>query len=192
MVKHRIQRIGLDPSRRRIISAGAMLLLGTASVTGCARGSSSHAGRRSRDQVSATPIFFDKRDVFAKLNRIRRKHLLPEFLPDPRLEKAASDYAALMGKRGLYGHEIGPGTDFKSRILKAGFDGSAGENIGVGYGSIDEALQGWLDSSDHRKIMLKRRYTLAGLGYGFNTSGRNPSYTHFWVLIVGQGGFKGS
>jgi uncharacterized protein YkwD len=190
MSKHIIRRTGLDfdpdLSRRRVVSS-AFLLLGAAGVAGCASGASTHAGRRARSEVPGKPIAFDKHEAFAKLNRIRRKHWLREFQPDPRLEKAAGDYANLMGERGLYGHEIGPGTDFRSRIFRVGFTDSAGENIGVGYGSIDEALQGWLDSPDHRKIMLRPNYTLAGIGYAFNTSGRNPRYTHFWVLNVGQG-----
>ena len=123
---------------------------------------------------------------FGKLNAIRRKHRLATFTNDRRLQKAAQDYANLMGARGLYGHEIGPGTDFKTRIFAVGYNHSAGENIGVGYNSIDKALIGWLDSPGHRKNMLKPQYTLAGLAYGFNTSGKNPRYTHYWVLIMGK------
>ncbi len=190
MSKHRIRQIGLDTEpdhgRRKLLSGSAMLLLGAAGLAGCASGGSSHVGRRARSEVSATPIAFDKHEAFAKLNRIRRRHLLKELLPDPRLEKAASDYASLMGERGLYGHEIGPGTDFRTRIFRVGFTQSAGENIGVGYGSIDEALEGWLESPKHRKIMLTPSYTLAGIGYGFNTSGHIPRYNHFWVLKVGK------
>jgi len=44
-----------------------------------------------------------------------------------------------------------------------------------------------MDSPGHRKNMLRTRYNLAGLAYGFNTSGRNPQYTHYWVLILGKG-----
>jgi len=34
--------------------------------------------------------------------------------------------------------------------------------------------------------MMKPNYTLAGLAYGFNRSGKNPRFTHYWVLIMGQ------
>ncbi len=187
MGKHSIRRIGLSPTRRDLVTAGSLLVTGGAlALSGCARGSSSHAGRRAASEVSAQPLRFDVQDGFAKLNKIRRKHWLSDFEMDPRLQKAAQDYANLMGSRGLYGHEIGPGTDFKARIFSVGFDNSAGENIGVGYGSVEEALRGWIDSPAHRKNMLKPRYNVAGLAYGFNTSGRNPRYTHYWVLIMGQ------
>ncbi|WP_075996864.1 CAP domain-containing protein [Salaquimonas pukyongi] len=181
-----VRRTGLDVRRRQVIAAGPLMLLsGGALLSGCAKGSSSHAGRRLRTDVHAQPLQFDVKDGFARLNKIRRRRLLPEFQMDGRLQKAAQDYADLMGSRGLYGHEIGPGTDFRTRIFAAGFDNSAGENLGVGYGSIDEAIEGWMDSPDHRKNMLKARYRLAGLGYAFNTSGRNERYTHLWVLIMG-------
>jgi len=196
MAKRTIRKIGLAPTRRDVMSTGSLMALGSLAavgitLSGCAKGPSSgtstHAGRRARSEVSANALQFDVRDGFAKLNRVRRKHWLGELQQDPRLQKAAQDYANLMGSRGLYGHEIGPGTDFKSRIFAVGFDNSAGENIGVGYGSVDEALQGWMESPGHRKNMLRSRYNLAGLAYGFNTSGRNPRFTHYWVLILGRG-----
>lgn len=187
MSKHFIRRIGLETNRREVMAGGSALLLSSSLLlSGCANGSSSHAGRRARSEVLATPLNFDVTEGFAKLNKIRRKHWLSDFSRDERLQKAAQDYANLMGSRGLYGHEIGPGTDFKTRIFAVNFKESSGEDIGVGYGSVDEALQGWLDSPGHRKNMLKAKYTLAGLAYGFNTSGRNPRYTHFWVLIMGK------
>lgn len=132
------------------------------------------------------PLQYDSVTGFEKLNVVRRKHRLSAFKNDIRLQKAAQDYANLMGARGLYGHEIGPGTDFKSRIFAVGYNQSSGENIGVGYRSVDEALKGWMGSAGHKRNMLKRDYTLAGLAYGFNTSGKNPRYTHYWVLIMGK------
>ncbi|MCB1415527.1 MAG: CAP domain-containing protein [Phyllobacteriaceae bacterium] len=181
-----MRRIGLNPRRREVIAAGPLMLLsGAALLSGCARGSSSHAGRRLRSEIDEQALQFDIEDGFDRLNKIRRRRLLPEFQMDARLQKAAQDYADLMGRRGLYGHEIGPGTDFRTRIFAVGFDNSAGENLGVGYGSIDEAIQGWMDSPAHRKNMLKPRYRLAGLAYAYNTSGRNERYTHLWVLIMG-------
>lgn len=158
-------------------------------LNGCAKGSSSHSGRdinrRARIEVPSEALNFDVAEGFDKLNKVRRRNWLPDFHQDQRLQAAAQNYADLMGSRGLYGHEIGPGTDFKTRIFAVGFDHSAGENLGVGYGSIDEAIQGWLDSPAHKKNMLKARYSLAGLAYAYNTSGKNDRYTHFWVLIMG-------
>ena len=159
-------------------------------LQGCALGGSSYKPEATKPvtsgNINVQPLNYNNAEGFAKLNAIRRKYRLQIFTNDARLQKAAQDYANLMGSRGLYGHEIGPGTDFKSRIFAVGYNNSAGENIGVGYTSIDNALIGWLDSPGHRKNMLKPTYTLAGLAYGFNTSGKNPRYTHYWVLIMGR------
>ncbi|MFK7902939.1 MAG: CAP domain-containing protein [Nitratireductor sp.] len=136
--------------------------------------------------TKATPaIKFDVADGFMKLNQIRQQNGLVGFSKDARLQKAAQDYANLMAAKGKYGHEIGPGTQFKKRINAAGYDNSSGENLGVGYDSIEKALQGWMDSDGHKKNMLKPHYQLAGLGYAYNNSGKNPQYTHLWVLIMG-------
>ncbi len=109
-----------DPSRREFVaSTSALILSGTLLLQGCARSSSSHSSARlatrqpSQSKMSVTPIDYNASEGFAKLNAIRKKHLLPKFRIDPRLQKAAQDYANLMGARGLYGHEIGPGTDFR-------------------------------------------------------------------------------
>jgi len=180
-------------TRRIVIRFGSLALLsGLAVLQGCARDISANSKRalagnqQLHSENSATPLQYDISAGFEKLNVIRRKYLLPAFDNEPRLQKAAQDYADLMGSRGLFGHEIGPGTNFKSRIFAVGYNNSSGENIGVNYSSIDKALTGWLNSPGHRKNMMKRNYTVAGLAYGFNTSGKNPRYTHFWVLIMGR------
>lgn len=121
-----------------------------------------------------------------KVNAVRRKHFLKPIRLNTPLLKAAETHANLMGREGIYGHEFGPSTKFKRRINAAGFTNSAGENLGVGYRSIDAAIQGWLDSPGHRKILLKPNYTLGGIAYARNTSGKSPRLNHFWVLIVGK------
>lgn len=178
--------------RRAFVGAAATLplLLGGCSISGLREGLSNHAGRRTVTQA-VQPLNINPSDGLAAVNEIRRKHFLSEFAFDPALQKAAQAHADLMGRTGQYGHEFGPKTKFPVRLAAAGFDGSAGENIGVGYGSIAEAVQGWMDSPGHRKNMLKRRYDRAGFAYAFNTSGKNPRYTHYWVLIMGKPGRGG-
>lgn len=166
-----------------------LLLSGLLVLQGCSSakfGYQEGAPVAQRQSSNIVPLQYDVAAGFEKLNVVRRKHRLSVFKKDARLQKAAQDYANLMGARGLYGHEIGPGTDFKSRIFAVGYNQSSGENIGVGYRSIDDALKGWMKSAGHKRNMLKRNYTLAGLAYGFNTSGKNPRYTHYWVLIMGK------
>lgn len=130
-------------------------------------------------------VDFDASVSMAKINQVRQRHLLPAFKFDQRLMAAAQRHADLMGRSGKFGHEFGPSTKFKKRIFAVGFDNSAGENLGVGYLSIEAAIEGWLNSPGHRKILLKRNYSLGGIAYAANTSGKSPRLNHFWVLIVG-------
>ncbi|MEM7067332.1 MAG: CAP domain-containing protein [Pseudomonadota bacterium] len=138
------------------------------------------------EPIDSTVVQFDTATAFDKLNQVRRKHFLSTFRPDPRLMEAARRHADLMGATGRFGHEFGPDTKFKRRIFAVGFDNSAGENIGVGYRNIDAAIEGWLNSPGHRKILLKRHFSVGGIAYAKNTSGKNPRLNHFWVLIVGK------
>lgn len=170
-----------------LLFGGTAMIFIPALVSACAKpgeGASGHAGRRVA--TSAKPIEFDPQEGLAAINAARRKFLLGELVADPRLQKAAQTHADLMASTGNFGHEFGPGTQFPTRIAAVDFDGSAGENLGVGYGSTQEAIEGWLNSPKHREILLRNRYDLAGIAYAFNRSGRNAKFTHFWVLIVGQ------
>ena len=137
------------------------------------------------EPIDDAPVEFDVAQSFEALNKTRQRFFLNNFREDPRLMQAAKNHAELMGRTGKFGHEFGPSTKFKKRIFAVGFDNSAGENLGVGYRSIDAAIEGWLNSEGHRKILLKKHYTLGGIAYAPNTSGKNPSLNHFWVLIVG-------
>ncbi len=81
----------------------------------------------------------------AAINATRRKHLLQPFEKDPRLQQAAQNHADWLARTGEFGHEFGGETLFPRRIAAVGFEGSAGENLGVNYGSIEAAIEGWLE-----------------------------------------------
>lgn len=176
----------LTADRRCVLAgAAAAMLLALGGCSGGLRtGQSTHAGRRP--EGGAQPLDFDPAQGLAAINKTRRKHLLGEFAPDARLQQAAQNHADYLARTGQFGHEFGGETMFPKRIAAVGFQGSAGENLGVGYGSIEDAIQGWLDSPKHRVIFMRRNYDLGGVAYAFNTSGKNPKYTHYWVMIVGE------
>jgi len=170
------------------INLSVFALVGLFALSAC---SSSFAPNSLKPEVKAyapanVVVEFDAQSSIRKINQVRTKHFLGNLKLDPRLMDAAQRHAKLMGRTGRFGHEFGPATKFKKRIFAVGFDNSAGENLGVGYTSIEAAIEGWLNSPGHRKILLKRNYSLGGIAYATNTSGKNPRLNHFWVLIVGQ------
>lgn len=168
--------------KRRFISSLVITLLAVL-ISAC----SSTTKLEITPPLDNTPVEFDVLSSIEKLNETRRRFFLSDFKQDPRLMEAARRHAELMSKTGKFGHEFGPATKFKKRIFAVGFQNNAGENLGVGYKSIEEAIQGWLESPGHRKILLKRKYNLAGIAYAPNISGKNPRLNHFWVLILGEG-----
>lgn len=181
---------GLTTRRNALTRLGrlAVGLGGIAALPACTsvltqENATSHAALRPSD---VAPLDFDPDAGLAAINATRRKFFLQPFAADPRLQLAAQNHADLMARTGQFGHEFGPDTKFPVRMADVGFQGSAGENLGVGYGSIEDAIQGWLDSPKHREILLRRKYDLAGIAYAFNRSGKHPRRTHFWVLEVGQ------
>ncbi|MGI9350042.1 MAG: CAP domain-containing protein [Rhizobiaceae bacterium] len=168
----------------RLISLGLFLVIAGCSPASLFPGSGDR--QKLGEPIDNSVVDFNVSTSFERLNSVRKKHLLKTFRLDPRLMQAARRHANLMGRTGKFGHEFGPDTKFKRRIYAVGFEQSAGENIGVGYRSIEAAIEGWLNSPKHRKILLKRNYTLGGIAYAPNTSGKNPRLNHFWVLIVGK------
>jgi len=169
--------------RWNLLVISSFALLSAYSVTNLFDSSKSE---KTGSPTDATVVSFEPGHAFSRLNNTRKRYFLKTFKRDERLMEAARRHAKLMGRTGKFGHEFGPGTKFKKRIFAVGFDKSAGENLGVGYRSIDAAIDGWLNSPGHRKILLKSRYTLGGIAYARNTSGKNPRFNHFWVLIVGE------
>ena len=179
----RAPMIGSVLHRRSLLVVGAALTLSSCAKWFGGEGSSTNAGRRP---ANVEPLEFNPEEGLAAINATRKKYLLGAFRRDERLQQAAQNHADYMARTGKFGHEFGPDTKFPTRIFAVGFEGSAGENLGVGYGSIDEAIDGWLNSPKHREILLRRNYDLAGIAYAFNASGQNDRYTHFWVLEVGE------
>lgn len=179
--------IQMSNRREALLKGGAVLataLLPACAGFGSREGGSSHAGRQAPTAVQ--PLLFDASEGLAAINKTRAKHFLPPFSFDNRLQNAAQNHADYLARTGKFGHEFGGDTQFPRRISAVGFNGSAGENLGVGFGSIDSAIKGWLDSPKHREIFMRRNYNLGGIAYAFNTSGNNPRYTHYWVMIVGK------
>ncbi len=180
--------ISFSPDRRAALAHGGAALAATM-LAGCAgigqrEGGSSHAGRPAPQSVQ--PLVFDAAEGLAAINKTRAKHFLSPFSFDTRLQSAAQNHADYLARTGKFGHEFGGDTQFPRRISAVGFNGSAGENLGVGYGSVEAAIKGWLDSPKHREIFMRAKYDLGGIAYAFNTSGNNPRYTHYWVMIVGK------
>ena len=100
---------------------------------------------------------------------------------ESRLMQAAAAQARAMGERDRIGHRVaGP---LPRRVSAVGYDwGSATENLGAGYPSLDTAMQGWKDSADHRENLLNPNVTEIGVA-AVRTPPGSEHHT-YWALVL--------
>lgn len=95
------------------------------------------------------------------------------------LERAAGRLARLLLADGELNHDAG--TPFGERLaLAAPAAHLWGENLAWGSGESagpDEIVQGWLNSSEHRAIMLDCRFSRVGIGIASGTFGEHRDST---------------
>jgi uncharacterized protein YkwD len=85
-----------------------------------------------------------------------------------------------MLKRTYYAHESPEGSTPRQRLLAAGFPGEVvGENLAAGQTSVENVMEAWLHSVDHRRNILEPRFT--HLGVGITVGSYQHRYRVMWV-----------
>jgi len=119
------------------------------------------------------------------INVVRRAHGKPPLSPDPLLQQAASNQARLMASRNELSHDFGPGYTLRERIDAVGFEGQVGENLAGGQHTLEDALEGWLDSGSHRATLLRSDYTHFGLAVARAATRGPAGYDIYWAMLLG-------
>lgn len=120
-------------------------------------------------------------EVVSLTNIERAAAGLPALVADPRLAAAAQGHSADMAARRFYAHTSPEGGTPADRALAAGCRSDGiGENIACGQRTAAEVVRGWMDSPGHRANILRRAFTLIGVGYA--TGGRAGTY---WTQMFG-------
>jgi uncharacterized protein YkwD len=123
--------------------------------------------------------------LLAAVNAQRRKAGAPPLRSDPALDKAAQKHAEDMLARGYFAHESPNGTTVRERAREAGYDWRGiGENIADGQFSVDEVMDGWMRSPEHRRNILDKSFTDLGVGLALGR-GKNGEYRVLWVQSFG-------
>lgn len=139
----------------------------TAAVMAAPASPAASAGAAKRDVTAVNAL---ESAVLVEINALRRGHGLAPLRTSARLRRAADAHSGAMATRGFFGHESQDGTSFWKRIER--FYGSSryrywsvGENLLWSSPSLDaaDALQMWLDSPGHRKVLLTPRWREIGL-----------------------------
>lgn len=128
-----------------------------------------------------TPIAVDAGRTQALVSAFRAQNGLGPVQVESRLMQAAQTQARAMGERDRMGHRVaGP---LPRRVMAAGYDwGTATENLGAGYRSLDAAMQGWKDSPDHRHNLLNPEVTEIGVAAVRTPAGSD--HDTYWALIL--------
>jgi uncharacterized protein YkwD len=109
--------------------------------------------------------------VFDAVNAQRAAHGLAPLAYEPRLTRAASDYALVLAVNDWFSHTGPDGSTIVSRIEAAGFPFTVpvGEVIAWGTDGWQpaEIAQAWMDSPSHREQILSDGYIQAGMGCSF-------------------------
>lgn len=139
-----------------------LLFLAVLLVSGC------------RSDYSGSPEFADDHKsphyVILLHNRERAGENLEMLAADDNLMAKAQKHAEWMAtKRSLTHSKLG-GTSFSTM----------GENIAMGYEDEPSVTKGWMDSSGHRRNILNKRFTHAGVGYA-----RLPNGRPYWCVVFG-------
>jgi uncharacterized protein YkwD len=88
-----------------------------------------------------------------------------------------------MADRKFFDHETPEGSTVFDRYRKQGGRNiGIGENIAMGFLTGVEALDGWINSEDHRKNLLLRQYSRLGAGVGYDQSNNMLYFTQTFVV----------
>lgn len=115
--------------------------------------------------------------MLARNNQLRQSRGLRPHRISPSLTKAAQDHAAYMAKTRVFSHYAngGPG----GRAVRHGFGSGVLENIGYGYGNVENMFTTWTNSGGHWANMMSNTSD-AGFGYA-----QSPDGTPYWVAVYG-------
>lgn len=133
--------------------------------------------------VATAPTQLSAATITAAVNAVRKANGRPPLAYDTRLEAAARSQAQLMAKKDQLSHDLG--VTLRQRVAAAGYDGAVGENVAGGQRTLEQAIQGWLDSPRHRETLLSDRFTEFGLAVASVDPGRNSRYGLYWAFIAG-------
>lgn len=115
-------------------------------------------------------------------NKERAAAGCPALKTNDALTRAAEKYSDVMASSGELSHTGPDGSTISSRADAEGYAWSSlGENIAQGYQTPEQVMEGWMNSSGHRKNILNCGFK--EIGVGVNTGSGGP----WWTQDFGTG-----
>jgi uncharacterized protein YkwD len=128
--------------------------------------------------ASAHPAELTREQIIAAINAVRAANGAPAWSYSAQLEDAARSQARLMASRNTMSHNLG--VTLRERVTTAGYMGAVGENVGKGYASLQDVIEGWMNSPGHRKTLLSSKFIEFGLATTTASGGKR-----YWAMIAG-------
>jgi uncharacterized protein YkwD len=154
----------LEPAR----SARPCLVLAAAVLVVAAIGVPSASASRSTKSRAAQSL---ERSIVLELNAVRVERALRPLRQNPQLQAAAERHSREMLARGYFSHASPDGGSFSTRVIRfyrppprGGY--AVGENLLWRSPSVSatRAVSLWLNSPEHRSILLSPRWRDVGVG----------------------------
>jgi uncharacterized protein YkwD len=129
-------------------------------------------------------------EMLARANAERAAAGLPPLVLNERLNAAAQSHAEDMLLHSYYSHISLQGTTPADRVRKTGYAPRiVAENIARGAFTVNEAMDNWMASREHRNNLLHPGFTDFGVGVAV---GKNSvGYTVLWVQDFATSGHPG-
>ncbi|RDJ26663.1 CAP domain-containing protein [Bosea caraganae] len=149
-------------------------------IAGCA-GEPRRAGPINEKTLqSVANVRVDPAGAIRMLNAYRAGRGLGPVRLDPLLTAMAQRQADAMAASNNLSHDAAG--NFFSRVAAAGLDTvRAGENLGGGYYSTEEAFAGWRSSSEHNANLLMPQATRFGIALAKDP---RTQYRTYWAMVV--------
>lgn len=113
----------------------------------------------------------DRSSILLAHNKERGKEDIEQLEHSDELQKRAQEWAEWMASHNSLTHSSLRGMSFRS----------GGENIAMGYDSIEDVVHGWMTSRGHRRNIMNPNFTHAGFGYARRKGGRA-----YWCAQFGE------
>lgn len=124
---------------------------------------------RDDDAVRVMPGLADR--VVSLTNSARSRNGCGPLKVSAALTRSARTHSLEMARSGQLVHNSPDGASPWDRMERAGYHWGAAENIGAGYSTPEEAVEGWLGSRDHRRNILNCRLRAIGVGVASGPDG---------------------
>ncbi len=121
--------------------------------------------------------------ALAAVNRLRLEHGREPVRLEDRLAAAAQRHAEDMLHRAYYAHDSPEGETVRDRVRATGHRRPRGlaENIAKGPFTPEEVVRRWMNSSGHRRNILRRNAGEMGLGVAFGENANG--FEVVWVQV---------